>query len=35
MTLNDGDLILTGTPNGVGPLQVGDKVEAYARIDKV
>lgn len=29
MTLLPGDVILTGTPSGVGPLQVGDKVEAY------
>lgn len=27
MTLNPGDLVLTGTPDGVGPLQVGDTVE--------
>ena len=27
MTLNPGDLILTGTPEGVGPLQPGDTVE--------
>jgi acylpyruvate hydrolase len=27
MTLNEGDLILTGTPDGVGPICVGDKVE--------
>lgn len=27
MTLLPGDLILTGTPAGVGPLKVGDKVE--------
>ena len=27
MTLNPGDLIATGTPAGVGPLQVGDTVE--------
>jgi 2-keto-4-pentenoate hydratase/2-oxohepta-3-ene-1,7-dioic acid hydratase in catechol pathway len=27
MTLLPGDVILTGTPAGVGPLQVGDKVE--------
>ena len=23
----EGDLILTGTPSGVGPIEVGDKVE--------
>lgn len=27
MTLEPGDLVLTGTPDGVGPLQVGDEVE--------
>jgi len=27
MTLNPGDIILTGTPAGVGPLAVGDKIE--------
>ncbi|MDR3773975.1 MAG: fumarylacetoacetate hydrolase family protein [Terracidiphilus sp.] len=27
MTLEAGDLILTGTPSGVGPLQAGDSVE--------
>ena len=27
MTLEPGDVILTGTPSGVGPLQTGDTVE--------
>jgi 2-keto-4-pentenoate hydratase/2-oxohepta-3-ene-1,7-dioic acid hydratase in catechol pathway len=27
MTLEEGDLVLTGTPSGVGPLKPGDKVE--------
>jgi len=27
MTLNPGDIIVTGTPSGVGELQVGDVVE--------
>ena len=27
MTLEEGDLVLTGTPSGVGPLKAGDKVE--------
>ena len=32
----EGDLILTGTPDGVGPVKGGDKVEAFGRIeDKV
>ena len=26
MTLIPGDVILTGTPQGVGPLQIGDRV---------
>ena len=28
-TLKTGDLIFTGTPAGVGPIAVGDKLEAY------
>ena len=31
MTLNEGDLILTGTPEGVGPIAEGDKLEGYLR----
>lgn len=27
MTLEEGDLILTGTPAGVGPVAAGDKIE--------
>jgi 2-keto-4-pentenoate hydratase/2-oxohepta-3-ene-1,7-dioic acid hydratase in catechol pathway len=27
MTLLPGDVLLTGTPAGVGPLEVGDRVE--------
>jgi 2-keto-4-pentenoate hydratase/2-oxohepta-3-ene-1,7-dioic acid hydratase in catechol pathway len=27
MTLLPGDVILTGTPSGVGPIEAGDKVE--------
>ena len=34
MTLEEGDLILTGTPAGVGPLAAGDKVEC-AIVDPV
>jgi 2-keto-4-pentenoate hydratase/2-oxohepta-3-ene-1,7-dioic acid hydratase in catechol pathway len=33
MTLNPGDLILTGTPAGVGPLSAGDRVEV--EIEKI
>ena len=29
ITLKTGDLIFTGTPEGVGPVQIGDKLEAY------
>ncbi|MNF09271.1 Fumarylpyruvate hydrolase [compost metagenome] len=28
MTLQEGDFILTGTPEGVGPVNAGDLVEA-------
>ena len=28
-TLKTGDLIFTGTPAGVGPIKIGDKLEAY------
>ena len=28
-TLKTGDLIYTGTPEGVGPVQIGDKLEAF------
>lgn len=36
MTLSEGDLILTGTPAGVGPLKHGDKVFATAKVhDKI
>jgi 2-keto-4-pentenoate hydratase/2-oxohepta-3-ene-1,7-dioic acid hydratase in catechol pathway len=29
MTLKTGDLIFTGTPAGVGPVKIGDKLEAF------
>ena len=29
MTLKTGDLIFTGTPVGVGPVKIGDKLEGY------
>lgn len=29
MTLQTGDLIFTGTPSGVGPVKIGDKLEAF------
>jgi 2-keto-4-pentenoate hydratase/2-oxohepta-3-ene-1,7-dioic acid hydratase in catechol pathway len=28
MRLEPGDMILTGTPSGVGPIKVGDTIEA-------
>ena len=33
-TLKLGDLIFTGTPEGVGPVQKGDKLEAFIN-DKI
>ena len=33
MTLEPGDIISTGTPDGIGPIQPGDVVEAT--VDKV
>jgi 2-keto-4-pentenoate hydratase/2-oxohepta-3-ene-1,7-dioic acid hydratase in catechol pathway len=33
MTLVPGDVVLTGTPGGIGPLDVGDRVEV--RIEDV
>ncbi len=29
ITLKTGDLIFTGTPEGVGPVKIGDRLEAY------
>ncbi len=29
LTLKTGDLIFTGTPAGVGPIRIGDKLQAY------
>jgi 2-keto-4-pentenoate hydratase/2-oxohepta-3-ene-1,7-dioic acid hydratase in catechol pathway len=29
MTLKTGDLLFTGTPAGVGPVQIGDKLEGF------
>ncbi len=34
ITINEGDLILTGTPSGVGRVEQGDKVEAFARFNE-
>ena len=35
VTLNKGDLIFTGTPKGVGPVNIGDKLEAYIENEKL
>ena len=35
VTLKIGDLIYTGTPEGVGPIQVNDKVECYIEDKKL
>jgi 2-keto-4-pentenoate hydratase/2-oxohepta-3-ene-1,7-dioic acid hydratase in catechol pathway len=34
-TLKTGDLIFTGTPKGVGPVKVGDKLTAYIEDEKL
>ena len=33
MTINEGDLLLTGTPMGVGPVEQGDRVEAFVKFN--
>lgn len=33
VTLNEGDLILTGTPAGIGPINVGDKLKGLLKQD--
>jgi acylpyruvate hydrolase len=35
MTLRTGDYIFTGTPAGVGPVKIGDKLEAYIEEEKL
>lgn len=35
MTLKTGDLLFTGTPAGVGPLQIGDELEAFIEDQKM
>ena len=35
MTLKIGDLIYTGTPVGVGPIQIGDKLEGFLEDEKL
>jgi 2-keto-4-pentenoate hydratase/2-oxohepta-3-ene-1,7-dioic acid hydratase in catechol pathway len=34
-TLKTGDLIFTGTPSGVGPVKIGDKLEGFLSNEKV
>ncbi len=35
ITLKMGDLIFTGTPKGVGPVKIGDHLEAYIKGEKL
>jgi len=35
VTLRTGDLIYTGTPVGVGPVKVGDRLQAYIEDEKL
>jgi len=35
MTLKIGDLIFTGTPSGVGPVSIGDKLEGFIGEEKM
>lgn len=35
ITLKTGDLIFTGTPEGVGPVKIGDKLDAYIENEKL
>lgn len=35
MTLKIGDIIFTGTPSGIGPLNIGDKLEAFIEGNKM
>jgi acylpyruvate hydrolase len=34
-TLQTGDLIFTGTPSGVGPVKIGDRLEGFLESEKV
>ncbi|HCZ34788.1 MAG TPA: 2-hydroxyhepta-2,4-diene-1,7-dioate isomerase, partial [Cytophagales bacterium] len=34
-TLRTGDLIFTGTPKGVGPVAIGNKLSAYIEDEKL
>jgi 2-keto-4-pentenoate hydratase/2-oxohepta-3-ene-1,7-dioic acid hydratase in catechol pathway len=35
ITLKEGDLIFTGTPKGVGPVKIGDRLAGFIEDDKV
>lgn len=35
ITLKKGDIVFTGTPSGVGPLQIGDHIEAWLEEEKM
>lgn len=35
ITLRKGDIIFTGTPKGVGPIEIGDKLEAFLEDEKL
>jgi 2-keto-4-pentenoate hydratase/2-oxohepta-3-ene-1,7-dioic acid hydratase in catechol pathway len=35
VTLKTGDLLFTGTPAGVGPIQIGDKLEGFLEGNKL
>ena len=35
VTLKKGDLIFTGTPEGVGPIKIGNKLDAFIEKDKL
>jgi acylpyruvate hydrolase len=35
MTLRTGDYVFTGTPAGVGPIQIGDRLDAYLEDEKM
>jgi len=35
MTLKTGDILFTGTPSGVGPVKIGDRLEAFLEGEKM
>jgi len=35
ITFKKGDIVFTGTPEGIGPIQIGDKIEAYIEDKKM